>query len=146
MNMTPIYIGIGVGLTAAIAYGIYRYFTREQIGKEHKKTYIDEADIEKVDSINYETLLKWLKSQYQAGTATSGDSFVIFQNASAAPMFKEIFPEKSTNLEDSKCLAVSVVRDDVVKVAKFYIYDIMATSLSDLLPEDENTTFVQNLS
>lgn len=146
MNLTPIYIGIGVGLTAAIAYGIYRYFTREQSDKGHKKPPFDEACVDKIDSINYETLLKWLKSQYQAGIATPGDSFVIFQNASATPMFKEIFPDKSTLLKDNKCLAVSVVRDDVVKVAKFYIYDVMSTSLSDLLPVDENTAYVQNLS
>lgn len=144
MNMTPLYIGIGVGVTAALAYGLYKYFTRGRNGG----TEIDpeESEFQIVGTINYETLLKWLKKQSKDGFAKAGDSFVIFQDMSAEPMFKKAFPKEASLLKTHSCLAIAVAHNDEIKKAQFYLYKEIASSLSEMLPEDKNKAYVQNLS
>ena len=62
MNMIPLYIGIGVGVTAALAYGLYKYITRER--KDEDPTVDpEESEFQLIETINYETLLIWLKKQ-----------------------------------------------------------------------------------
>lgn len=148
MSMTPIYIGIGVGAAAAIAYALYKYYTREieTDGSNVETNDINNDAYEKVEVLEYTTLLYWLKSKYKSGDAKSGDSFVILQNAVAAPSFTEIFPDESKLINSCKCISVSIVRDDMVKVAKFFICDVIGETLTDILPEDEETAYVINLT
>ena len=162
MNMTPLYIGIGVGVTAALAYGLYKYLTRgpvvvgpevvgpvvvgpEVVGPEVVGPEVDQDDFLQIDTVTYETLLKWLKVQSQEGIAQSGDSFVIFQNLSASPMFKEAFPHKASLLKSHRCIAIAVAHGDEIKKARFYLYKKISSSLSEMLPDDKNKAFVQNI-
>lgn len=140
MNMTPIYIGIGVGVTAVVAYALYKYF-------KSKEDPIDPDDsVEEVNNLDYQTLLSWLKVQSKQGIALPGDSFVILRSSAAKSCFEEDFPKKAKSLTNKKCLLVSVMKGETVKAAKFFIYDTLSSSLVDLLPKDEDTAYVQNLS
>jgi len=144
MNMIPLYIGIGVGVTAALAYGLYKYITRER--KDEDPTVDpEESEFQLIETINYETLLIWLKKQYKEGVAQSGDSFVIIQDMSAEAIFKEAFQKEASLLKTYSCIAIAIVHNDDVKKAKFYLYKEIAPSLSEMLPDDKNTTYVQNL-
>lgn len=145
--MTPIYIGIGVGAVAAVV--IYAYFKhRPPSGSKaiQEPAKAEDEEMEIVDTLRYEDLLKWLKSQYKSKNALPGDAFVIAQNAVASKCFLETFPNRTNELKDFNCIAVSVVRGDEAVVAKFFLYKELASSLIDLLPKDEETVYVQNLS
>ncbi len=145
--MIPLYIGIGVGVgvTAALAYGLYKYFTKD---RKDGGTEVDpeESEYQLIETISYETLLKWLKTQCKDGIAQPGDSFVFFQNLSAAPMFKEAFPHKSSLLKSHNCIAIAIAHGDEIKKTKFFLYKGITSSPSEMLPEDKNTAYVQNLS
>lgn len=146
--MTPIYIGVGVGVAAVTAYALYKYYTREIVKEDSsdETKHISNDAYEKVEVLEYAPLLYWLKSKYQEGVAKPGDSFVILQDAVAASSFKEIFPNETKLINSCKCISVSIVRNDIVKVAKFFICDVIGETLADILPEDEEKAYVINLS
>lgn len=143
MNMTSIYVGIGVGVTAALAYALYKYFTKGPTPPDGSP---NDPSIEELQTVDYQTLLNWLKIQYEEGLAKPGDSFVILQNANAISCLKEDFPNVADKLKTHKCLLVSVMREETIKSAKFFIYKELASSLTDLLPKDEETAYIQKLS
>lgn len=137
MNMNPLYVGIGVGVgatAAAIAYALYRYFKSKSPQPQLDETEVNAASYEVVETLDYNTLLKWLKIQYKNGDAVPGDSFVILQNKNASQCFIEDVRNGASLLETNKCILVSVMREDIVKSAKFFLYSELAPSLIDLLP------------
>lgn len=145
--MTPIYVGIGVGVSAALAYAIYKYYKKKRREEDSVINVVpDDSSIEEVHALDYQMLLSWLRTQYKEGIAKPGDSFVILQNANALPCLKEAYPKVAARHKDCKCLLVSVMEEENAKVAKFFIYEELASSLMDLLPKDEGTAYIQKLS
>lgn len=150
MNMTPVYVGIGMGVTAVLVYALYKYFVKKRhtsdLSTPTGVSSNDTSDIEELQTVDYQNLLNWLRIQYKKGLAKPGDSFVILQNANAASCLKESFPNMADKLKTHKCLLVSVKREETITSAKFFIYEELASSLVDLLPKDEETAYIQKLS
>ncbi len=139
MNMTSFYIGAGIAIGVGVAgYITYRYL--KSINTPQEK------EIETIGEVNYEMLLKWLKDQYRQGIAKAGFQFLIMQQPIAEKTFKEAFPNRKTVIANSHILAIAIAnKEEEVVACKFILFNSMADSLKDLLPNNPNKVYVQNL-
>lgn len=138
MNMTSFYIGAGIAIVGVAGYITYRYL--KSIDKLPPK------EIETIDEVNYEMLIKWLRDQYRQGIAKAGFQFLIMQQPVAEKIFKEAFPNRRTVIANSHILAIAIAnKEEEVVAYRFILFNSMADSLKDLLPNNPNKVYVQNL-
>lgn len=99
-----------------------------------------------IDELTYEMLLKWLREQAKQNIAEPGNQFVIMQHPVAKQIFLEAYPNQQFNCKDCSLLCTAIMKNNEVLSSHFFCYKVLADSLKDILPEDENKAYVQNLN
>lgn len=141
MNTTNIFISVGVGIGAIIAIALYRFFKRNT----SSVVPLTSDECEKVEIVSYDMILTWLKNKRKTIKIVGGDKLFILQDSIAKDSFKKIYPHDSILIGKSSILCIGIIRNEEVITSKFFIYEVMAKSLSEMLPKDPKKSFVQKI-